>query len=98
MAEGRKGKRPSPTQKNDVGKAGELGEALAMRGAWIREDGAICFGNECVVIQSRGDGHIDFEVDPTACGEEIGKAVLDAFLKNVAHQAEISIKLKPKQE
>lgn len=72
-------------------------DEVADRGVWIRDDGAICFGGECVVMSDR-DGEINFEIDPSACGAETGKAVLDAFVKNIASQKPINIKLKPKKD
>ena len=65
-------------------------------GVWIREDGAICFGQgECVVMSSRTDGEVDFEINPSACGRETGKIVLDYLLTNIANRKPINIRLKP---
>jgi len=48
---------------------------------WVREDGALCWGNECVVINPDKDGNIDVEInknrgcDVHAFAEAIGKTV-----------------------
>jgi hypothetical protein len=68
-------------------------------GVWIREDGAICFGEgECVVMSSRTDGEVDFEINPSACGRETGKIVLDYLLTNIANRKPINIRLKPEDK
>jgi len=48
---------------------------------WVREDGALCWGNECIVINPDKDGNIDVEInknrgcDVHAFAEAIGKTV-----------------------
>jgi hypothetical protein len=77
-------------------RAGKIRAGDRDSGVWIREDGAICFGEgECVVMSSRADGEVDFEINPSACGRETGKVVLDYLLTNIANRKPINIKLKP---
>jgi len=48
---------------------------------WVREDGALCWGNECIVINPDKDGNIDVEInknrgcDVSAFADAIGKTV-----------------------
>ena len=48
---------------------------------WVREDGALCWGNECVVIVPDKDGNVEFEInrnrgcDVGAFADAIGKTV-----------------------
>jgi len=48
---------------------------------WVREDGALCWGNECVVINPDKDGNIDVEInknrgcDVHAFAEAVGKTI-----------------------
>jgi len=48
---------------------------------WVRDDGAICWGNECIVINPDKDGNIDVEInknrgcDVHAFADAIGKTV-----------------------
>jgi hypothetical protein len=43
---------------------------------WIRDDGAVCFGNECVVFSKESDGQLRMEVHPDECGAAQGEALL----------------------
>jgi len=48
---------------------------------WVREDGALCWGNECIVINPDKNGNIDVEInknrgcDVSAFADAIGKTV-----------------------
>ena len=48
---------------------------------WVREDGALCWGNECVVINPDKDGNIDVEINKNrgcnvhAFAEAVGRTV-----------------------
>jgi hypothetical protein len=51
---------------------------------WVRDDGAICVGNECIVIKREPNTkNLDVEVAPTRCGEETGEAIVEHLLKTV---------------
>jgi hypothetical protein len=53
---------------------------------WIRADGAICVGNECMVIKRAPDGtNLDIEIAPTKCGAATADALLDELIKTVGH-------------
>ena len=54
-------------------------------GLWIREDGAVCVGNECIVIsQHKGSKDLEIEINPEACGppgEDLIKALMGSVVK-----------------
>jgi len=67
--------------KRQIRKAASSGESGAGDDFWVREDGALCWGNECVVINPDKDGNIDVEInknrgcDVHAFAEAIGRTV-----------------------
>jgi len=85
----RPGKKVSSTLKNQVEKALGPGGKGAM---WIRDDGAVCFGDECVVFSQRKSGGIDISIDPTTCGGQFGEALVDKFTKGVGRDVNLRIK------
>jgi hypothetical protein len=96
-----KGERATPSQKADGKQTFESLSELAggdrSSGVWKREDGAICFGNECIVLEKKPGGELNFWVDPSACGAETGKLVLGFLVENLASQKPINIKVKPQE-
>lgn len=78
----------TPSLKDQVTAAfGEGGDA----GVWIRADGAVCFGDECVVIKPAPDGTLDLEVKPDRCGAEAGGIILDHLIKTAGKGVNIRI-------
>jgi len=82
MVEERKGKRQGSAVtriKKQVRKA--AGRNKSGDDFWVREDGALCWGNECIVINPVKDGNIDVEInknrgcDVSAFADAIGKTV-----------------------
>jgi len=82
MVEKRRGKGSATTVRNikkQVRKA--AGRNKSGDDFWVREDGALCWGNECIVINPDKDGNIDVEInknrgcDVHAFAEAIGKTV-----------------------
>lgn len=67
--------------------ATESGASLA----WIREDGAICFGDECAVLKPTPEGKLGLTVKPNKCGEEQGRLLLDYLLKTAGKGVLIEI-------
>jgi hypothetical protein len=65
---------------------------------WVRDDGAICIDNECVVIESAKDGAVDFTVDPNKCSCEAGSAIYESILKSALTGKGSRITIKPKEE
>ncbi len=82
MVEKRRGKGTTGTVrdiKKQVRKA--AGRNKSGDDVWVREDGALCWGNECIVINPDKDGNIEVEInknrgcDVHAFAEAIGKTV-----------------------
>lgn len=65
---------------------------------WIREDGAICIDNECIVVQSAADGAVDFTVDPNKCSCEAGNAIYRAILESALSGKGSRITIRPQIE
>jgi len=59
--------------------------------AWIREDGAICFGDECAVLKPTAEGKLGLTIKPTKCGEEQGRLLLDYLIKTAGKGVQIEI-------
>lgn len=69
-------------------------EAAAKSGAgpaWIREDGAICFGDECAVLKVTEQGKLGLSIRPNRCGEEAGRILLDYLVKTAGKGVQIEI-------
>jgi len=96
MAKKRGSKRPRKDSSNTLEK--QVAKALGPSGKgamWIRDDGAVCFGDECVVFSQRKSGGIDIAIDPTTCGGEFGEALVDKFSKGVGRDVNLRIKRLP---
>jgi len=85
----RSGKDSPKTLKRQVERALGPGGKGAM---WIRDDGAVCFGDECVVFSQRKSGGIDIAIDPTTCGGEFGEALVDKFSRGIGRDVNLKIK------
>ena len=69
-------------------------EAAAESGAgfaWIREDGAVCFGDECAVLKPNEQGKLQLTVKPSKCGEETGRVLLDYLYRTAGKGVVIEI-------
>jgi hypothetical protein len=101
MGKEAKGERATPSEKGHDKQTFESLKQIAnggrISGVWVRDDGAICFGDECIVLSKRPGGELDFWVDPSACGAETGKLVLGFLVENLASQKPINIKVKPQE-
>jgi hypothetical protein len=85
-------KSPSSAKvKADSRQARETSDPANIQGAWIREDGAVCFGHECVVIKTELDGSLGLEIHPDECGESAGKIILEHLIKTAGKGVHISI-------
>jgi len=58
---------------------------------WIRDDGAVCFGDECVVIKPEQNGSLLFQVNPSSCGQVAGEVILDHLIKTAGKGIHIVI-------
>lgn len=61
------------------------------RAVRIREDGAVCFGDDCVIIKPAADGTLDLEVDPSSCGTVAGKKVLEHLISTAGKGVNIKV-------
>ena len=51
---------------------------------WIRDDGAICVGDGCIVIKPEpGTKNLEVEVAPTKCGEATADLLMEHLIKTV---------------
>jgi hypothetical protein len=69
-------------------------EAAAKSGAgfaWVREDGAICFGDECAVLKPTQNGKLGLTIKPSKCGEQTGRILLDYLVKTAGKGVQIEI-------
>ena len=71
--------------------AKEIADKAGAGFGWIREDGAICFGNECVVIKPNEKGQLQLTVKPSQCGEHTGELLLDYLIKTAGKGVLIEI-------
>lgn len=91
MAEDRPGKRKSDTVARAESEALEAAAKSGAGLAWIREDGAVCFGNECAVLQVTEQGKLSLSIRPNRCGEEAGRVLLDYLVKTAGKGVQIEI-------
>jgi hypothetical protein len=76
----------------------EVATALGEGGGdfvWVRDDGAVCFGDECVVLKPTTDNTLDMEVKPDRCGAQAGSVILDHLIRTAGRG--INIKIAPIQ-
>ena len=57
---------------------------------WIREDGAVCFG-ECLSVKPNEDGALDLTFEPDSCGEQAGSVVLEYLVKTAGKGVRIIV-------
>jgi len=57
----------------------------------IRDDGAICFGDECVVINPTETGRLGLTIKPDKCGEQIGAVLIDYLVRTAGKGVVIEI-------
>ena len=85
--------------KADSNKTGKGSDKGGARGSWIREDGAICFDNECITLKPNEDGELALTYDPSKCScEESNSAILDALTDCVMSGKGINLIVKPRVE
>ena len=69
-------------------------EAAAKSGAgfaWVREDGAVCFGDECAVLKPTDNGKLGLTIKPSKCGEQTGRVLLDYLIRTAGKGVQIEI-------
>ena len=75
-----------------------LGEAIRASEAkgkdsfiWLRDDGAICFGDECATINPTETGRLGLTIRPDKCGEQIGAILIDYLVRTAGKGVVIEI-------
>ncbi len=63
---------------------------------WIRDDGAICVGNECITIKSEAGQPMELAIDPDKCPCEIEDALVEGLVTSVLSGKGITVSMKPK--
>ena len=58
---------------------------------WVRDDGAVCFGDECVVLKPAENDTLDLQVKPDRCGREAGPVILEHIIKTAGKGVNIII-------
>ena len=72
-------------------KALEVAAKSGAGSAWIREDGAVCFGDECAVLKPTEQGKLGLTIKPTRCGEATGRVLLDYLIRTAGKGVVIEI-------
>lgn len=79
---------PAPSLKDKVKEAVGKGRDAFV---WVREDGAVCFGNECVAIKADDKGKLNITVRPDKCGATAGAVILEHLYKTAGKGVVIEI-------
>jgi len=81
----------APQAEKDNSKAGS-------RTVWIREDGAVCFDNECITLKSESDGAMALTYDPNKCScDEANDTILQAIIHSAVSGKGVRLEIKPKE-
>ncbi|MBA7695859.1 hypothetical protein ES703_104499 [subsurface metagenome] len=83
---GKEGEHQGDKSATDRAKDKALADALESGGTpvWVREDGALCIGNECMVIKPREGSHdLDIEITPDRCGQAVAEIFGDTIYKTI---------------
>lgn len=91
MAEDRAGEGKDNSTTRAKAKALETAAESGAGFAWIRKDGAVCFGDECAVLKPNEQGKLQLTVKPSRCGEETGRVLLDYLVKTAGKGVVIEI-------
>ena len=66
---------------------------------WVREDGALCVGDECMVIKPRaGSRDLDIEIKPDRCGEAVAGQFADVIYKTIGRGGATHFKVQSELE
>jgi len=98
---GEEGKSKGNESATDRAKDKALENALESGGApiWIRKDGALCIGNECMVIKPReGSRDLDIEIKPDRCGEAVAEMFADTIYKTIGRGGATHFKVQSELE
>lgn len=66
---------------------------------WVRADGALCIGNECMVIKRRADSRdLDIEIKPDRCGKAVANQFADTIYKTIGRGGATHFKVQSELE
>jgi len=71
--------------------AQELAEKAGLPYAELREDGAVVFGDSCVVIKPTPEGKLGITIEPSRCGQLQGQALLKYLIETAGKGVVIEI-------
>jgi len=58
---------------------------------WIRDDGAVCFGDECLVLKPGQNDTLDLQIKPDRCGRDAGPIIINHLIKSAGRGVNIRI-------
>ena len=93
------GKGETPTVESLKDKAIEAVGKGGDRNLWIRDDGAVCIGNDCISFISKAGQPMELAVDPDKCpceSNEAKDALLDNLASAVINGKGITLTIKPR--
>jgi len=90
------GERDGIPSKGAQDKTGKVDPTDRNSAIWIRPDGAICVGNECITFKKSPSGAMDFTLDPDKCECEERDALLSAFADCIIGGEGINLAIKPR--
>ena len=67
--------------------------------SWIRDDGAVCFDNECITLKQETDGALALTYDPNKCScDETNDTILKAIVSSAVSGKGVRLEIKPKED
>jgi hypothetical protein len=92
-------KRDEDTSRRTQDKAIEAAVEAGGGAVWVREDGALCIGNECMVIKRRADSRdLDIEIKPDRCGAAVAEQFSDTIYKTIGRGGATHFKVQSELE
>jgi len=95
MAKGNTSKGKKPAANRPADEAVEAAGQTVPRTLWVRKDGAICFGDECLILKPSDDGKdLDVEIRPDRCGAVYAEALRDTIFDTIGKGGSATFKIK----
>ena len=91
-----KGKRHGASTSSFENKAQEAISQDRDGTVWVRDDGAICVGNECIVIKGETGREMELAIDPDKCPCEIEDRIIEALMGSVLSGKGVTVSMKPR--
>ena len=71
-------------------------EEVSHSGIWVREDGAICVGNDCVSFKTGPSNEMELTIDPDKCPCDVADKFLDTISAGVLSGKGVTVTMKPR--